>query len=314
MKSRKRARQVTTLFHKYTRARDLALQNGESTKAWDEKLEAIGGRQEYQKASQLSTSFHSTSKWVLGYLQRNGWLYGISTDSKEEEDSSHHDSNDTNQSAQKGKRKRAIRKETQLLEVGAINTELLDAAERPVDDNTGDNNDSKTAKKYRLNVRAIDLHSMHPNRIEEADFLKLPLNNNTQKQFDVIVCSMVLNCVTTPEARGEMLVRIYHFLRPGGLLFLTIPRLCLSQSPYTNRELFLELLGPTGVGLRLEETKESPKVAFFICKRPEADTRDPSDFDERWTKLKTLQKGKKYRNPFAVVLGQQIVHREDLDD
>jgi 25S rRNA (adenine2142-N1)-methyltransferase len=309
MKSRKRARQVTTLFHKYTSARDLALQRGETTKEWDEKLEELGGRQEYQKASQLSTSFHSTSKWVLGCLQRNGWLYGIPTDNKEAD----HSIPESNAAAQKSKRKRAIRRETQLLEIGAINAELLDAAERPVDD-TGDNDDSNATKRYRLNVRAIDLHSMYPDRIEETDFLTLPLNSNTQKQFDVIVCSMVLNCVTSPEARGEMLAMVYHFLRHGGLLFLTIPRLCLSQSPYTNREQFLELLGPTGVGFQLEKTKDSPKVAFFICRRPETGScaRDPSNFNERWTKLKTLQKGKKYRNSFAVVLNQQSVRRDDL--
>ncbi|CAB9521019.1 nucleolus protein [Seminavis robusta] len=287
MKSRKRARQVTTLFHKYTRERDLALQKGDPTKEWDEKLEDIGGREEYQKASQLSTTFHSTSKWVLGYLQRNGWLYGIRMD----------EGDDNPQT----KKKRKRRRDTKLLEIGAINTELLDAAERTMDD--------KTTKKYRLNVRAIDLHSMHPGRIEEADFLKLPLNTHTGKSCDVIVCSMVLNCVTTPEDRGEMLTRIHHLLRPGGILFLTIPRLCLSQSPYVTREQFLSLLGESGVGLVVKETKESPKVAFFLCKRPDttAEPRDPSSFDEQWTQLRKVQRGKKYRNQFAVVLDKHRV-------
>lgn len=307
MKSRKRARQVTTLFHKYTREKDEALlreggPNKEVVQELEGKIKAIGGREAYQQASQLSTSFHSTSKWVLGYLQRNGWLYGIpSAGTKVAKESEDHHS-----AKSKGK---IPRRPTKLLEVGAINTELLDASERTINvDGNGDNPDPQdtkiTTKKYRLKVRAIDLHSMHPGRIEEADFLKIPL---PEQRYDVIVNSMVLNCVTTPEDRGEMLTRLYQFLRPGGILFLTIPKLCLSQSPFINRNQFFALLGATGVGFAIEETKESPKVAFFICKRPETDDQETvlSKFDIRWTKLKRQRKEKKFRNQFAVVLNKE---------
>ncbi len=79
MKSRKRARHITTQFHKLTHERERAMQSGDKTTVsqLDEALHAMGGRSEYQRASQLSTSFHSTSKWVLGNLARKGWLYGI---------------------------------------------------------------------------------------------------------------------------------------------------------------------------------------------------------------------------------------------
>ena len=125
---------------------------------------------------------------------------------------------------------------------------------------------------------------------------------------------MVLNCVTTPEDRGEMLARIYHFLRQGGLVFLTIPKLCLTQSPYVNRDHFQRLLGSSGVGFEVEETKESPKVAFFLCKRPEStgEKRNPSTFHDRWTKQRQIQTGKKFRNQFSVVLKKESVLREDL--
>lgn len=288
---------MTTLFHKLTREKDLALlKNGPDTKKTvkelDEKIKAIGGRETYQQASQLSTSFHSTSKWVLGYLQRNGWLYGIPQEATDD------DKKPTNT------KKKRERRETRLLEVGAINTELVDASERTVDD-TGAGAGEPSKKKYRLQVRAIDLHSMHPGRIEEADFLKLPLDSE-QRKYDVIVNSMVLNCVTTPEDRGEMLTRLYQFLRPGGILFCTIPRLCLNQSPFLDRDQFLKMLGGTGVGLELVETKESPKVAFFICKRPNIEV-DPSAIkvDSRWTVLRRMRREKKYRNQFAVVLKKE---------
>ena len=179
MKSRKRARQVTTLFHKYTREKDLAVRKGADAtilKEWDDKIEAIGGRKTYQEASQLSTSFHSTSKWVLGYLQRKGWLYGIPIVGKDDPENSaavgsdETDPTHTNTSKKTTKqptsKKKRQRRDTRLLEIGAINTELLDASERTVED-VGSSSDKTTTsasqpegstKKYRLQVRAIDLH------------------------------------------------------------------------------------------------------------------------------------------------------------
>jgi 25S rRNA (adenine2142-N1)-methyltransferase len=270
MRSRKKARVVTTLFHKYTRDRELALQQGDSLKAKDceEKIAEIGGRQEYQRASQLSTSHHSTSKWVLGVLAKKGWLHGIATAEK------------------------ASRRQTRLLEVGAINTELLNAASE------------------RLSVRAIDLHSMHED-IEEADFLTLtPCHQDPNQRYDVVVCSMVINCVPTAEQRGTMLTRLFHLLRPGGLCFLTLPKLCLMQSPYTSLELFQSLLS-SGVGFECEETKKSPKVAFFILRRP-LNTLTKETLDPQWTVLQQINKGKKYRNKFAVVLNQNDINGQNL--
>jgi 25S rRNA (adenine2142-N1)-methyltransferase len=292
LKSRKKARKVTTLFHKYTRERDSAQEQGNAStvERLDRLIQDMGGRQEYQRASQVSTSFHSTSKWVLGVLSRNGWLHGIMPEVDTETDT------EPNMLAKTKKNKRP-RRTTLCLEVGAINTELLDAASCTVPDKE---TESKV-KKYRLHVRAIDIHSMHPG-IEEADFLKIPLE--TSHAYDCIVCSMVLNCVTTPEQRGNMLTRLYHFLRPGGLAFVTIPNLCLTLSPHIDRARFLALL--KAVGFEIVETKESPKVAFFICRRP-ASGSPPVELAPKWTKLVTIRRGKKYRNDFSIVLNKDSV-------
>ena len=124
------------------------------------------------------------------------------------------------------------------------------------------------SQKYRLDVRAIDLHSSHEG-IEEADFLTFPLcHTDPSQRYDAVVCSMVINCVPTPEKRGNMLAGLYHQLRPGGLCFLTLPKLCLTQSPYMTPDRFQSLLSAGGVGFEVEETKESPKVSFFILRRP----------------------------------------------
>jgi len=70
IKSRKKARVVTTLFHKYSQQRDEAVERGDTKAATelDRKIESMGGRKEYQRASQLNTSLHSTSRWVLSFL------------------------------------------------------------------------------------------------------------------------------------------------------------------------------------------------------------------------------------------------------
>jgi 25S rRNA (adenine2142-N1)-methyltransferase len=283
----------------------------EQVKQCDQQLEQMGGREEYQRASQLSTSFHSTSKWVLGNLARNGWLYGTTRTVLES------DNNDSPQSSSTKTRKRP-RRNTRLLEVGAINTELLDAAMETVAANTNTNDKQSTndnedededeeerVPKYKLDVRAIDIHSMDE-RIAEADFLSFPLLSQVpNERYDVIVCSMVLNCVTTPPHRGKMLARLYHHLRPGGLLFLTIPLFCISKSAFLTPALFREMLGVGGVGFELVETKESPRLAFFVCQRPQEDPTEP--LKQKWTKQTIRNKGKKFPNQFSVVLEEDEV-------
>ena len=296
MRSRKKARVVTTLFHKYTRDRELALQQGDMdrVKECDIKIEEMGGRQEYQRASQLSTAHHSTSKWVIGELKKSGWLYGIPEGMHE--------------TTKKTKRK-VPRRKTRLLEVGAINTELLNAAKEKETDIEGNG----TVSKYQLDVRSIDLQSSHDG-IEEADFLTFPLcHRDLDQRHDVVVCSMVINCVPTPEQRGTMLTRLFHQLRPGGLCFLTLPKLCLTQSPFMTPQRFQSLLSTAGVGFEVEETKESPKVSFFILRRP-LDVPQETSLNPQWTTMHQINKGKKYRNRFAVILSQEEVHGINLID
>ena len=66
-------------------------------------------------------------------------------------------------------------------------------------------------------VRAIDIKAQHP-RIEQVDFFDITPKGN----FDVVVASMVLNCVSSPLERGSMLALTRKHLTPGGHLFLMI--------------------------------------------------------------------------------------------
>jgi len=374
LRSRKRARQVTTKFHKFTQERDAAVArakaggchvgDGEGSsdqdadgeidlvnvndtndslsssqialidevKKWDEKICEIGGREEYQRASQMNTSLFSTSKWVMGILGRWGWLDGLPTkvssgngDSSVglEKDSSTTDNKKTENLKKKAKKEKVPRRDVKLLEVGAINTQLLDAAARTrvksnqqADDNqnrdlvTCNNNEkpssSHTQRVYLLDILAIDLRSTDP-RIKKMDFFELPLS--TKQPYDAIVNSMVINCVTTPAQRGRMLSLCYHQLRPGGVCFLTLPKLCLIQSKFMSLSYFEEIL-TKGVGFEILRgvARESPKISFFVLRRPEKeDERDEGKkkWNHKYMCMPHIRRGKKFRNTFAVTLDKE---------
>ena len=73
LRSLRVARQVTSEFHRLTRQLDAARKRGESTQELQQQLDALGGRQAYQEASQLTTARHRTSKWVFSRLTKHGF-------------------------------------------------------------------------------------------------------------------------------------------------------------------------------------------------------------------------------------------------
>jgi 25S rRNA (adenine2142-N1)-methyltransferase len=290
MKSRKRARKVTSLFHKLTRelAEAELEDDQEKIQTLQKQIEEMGGREEYQRASQLSTKFHSTSKWVLKVIREKGWLNGRTTRKIQ---------------TGLGQDKKSP---LQILEIGAINTELIDASKHTKRILVKDDNNKDTYQHdlvYNICVRAIDLNSMHSD-IEEQDFLKMPVLDE-MGTYDVIVCSMVLNCVPEARQRGTFLSLMYRQLKPGGLVFFTIPKLCLTQSKYTNEKLVDEIL-KDGVGFIIESKTDTPKVQFWVLKRGE-EGRKHLEWKDRWETKKLINHGKKYRNEFSIVLMQKEV-------
>ena len=360
LKSRKKARKVTSLFHKLTQQMDRAKAKND-VKAITRlvgEIDEMGGREEYQRASQLSTKFHSTSKWVLKVLGNKGWTNGIpaplidqdsngndndtDTDNHGHDNDHDHDHDHDNgvQENAKETKKNLINRTVQILEVGAINTELVDAAKRTKrvrkkkektsssststctssihrsSSNGSDEKDAMTLSPlsqqyqnvslYNINIRAIDLRSTFAD-IEEKDFLQMPVENETSGTYDVIVCSMVLNCVTTPEDRGLMLSLLYKQLRPGGLCFFTMPRLCINQSKFIDRKLFEELL-TDALGFEIDSQKETPKVAFWILKRPKDEAKKMVKWNKKWEATPIIHRAQKFRNLFGVSLKKDHVY------
>ena len=130
-----------------------------------------------------------------------------------------------------------------VLEVGAINTQLLNCP--------------------WMNVHAIDLQSRH-DRIHQCDFFTFA---TPRAEYDVLVSSMVINCVPDPLERGKMLRMYFEHVQPGGHVFLMLPLLCLTRSKHMQMQDFVHLLTQK-LTFRLIETKTSPKVAFFCLQRP----------------------------------------------
>ena len=88
-----------------------------------------------------------------------------------------------------------------VLEIGAINTHLLCTP--------------------WLTTDALDLNSRHP-RIQQIDFFKYPC---VPGRYDVVVSSMVINCIPTPHQRARLLLECRRHLRSDGFFFLMLPLL-----------------------------------------------------------------------------------------
>ena len=217
LKSRRIARQRTTKFHSLMHSHEAAQRAGDNATAHALSKKIESERKAYQHASIVSTAHHRTSRWVFQELER----------------------------LQRRPRKGCAA--LKALEVGAINTQLVDGAPW-------------------LDVDAIDIASRPP-RIRAIDFFELDLV--TPPMYDVLVLSMVINCVPAAEARGAMLRLCRAHLRIGGLFFVMLPLLCLCNSRYMTESLFVALLHRLGFVLRGH--KRTPKVAFFCAEAVDGD-------------------------------------------
>ncbi|EWC48261.1 hypothetical protein DRE_02365 [Drechslerella stenobrocha 248] len=178
----------------------------------------------------------------------------------------------------------------------------------------------------------MDLNSLHP-EILAQDFMTFPVPVSPQpgplaadslKQgeeeeeeeeggggYDIISCSLVLNYVPTPAARGEMLKRIARFANHSLLLqrhqrhrrrtptpavfpalFLVLPAPCVTNSRYLTEDHLQAIMA--ALGYELLRRKMSPKLAYYLWRYTGPGT------SETFKKVE-LQPGGK-RNNFAIVL------------
>jgi len=136
-----------------------------------------------------------------------------------------------------GKRPKSGEPPLETFEVGAVNTQLIQSP--------------------FLNVYAIDVKSRNSS-IKEVDFFDVPID----KQYDVLVLAMVLNCVETADKRGEMLLRCRLHMKEDGLFFLVLPTRCFPDG----KEKVFEDAIMRQLGFQLIEYEDTAKVCFFCFK------------------------------------------------
>ena len=244
VRSLKAARKITAKYHKIQN--ELTENNLTSTRRSDleNEMHELGGTDKYQKASKLATERFKTSRFVIRTLQDDLNLKPI-------------------------KETKSKYMKLTCLEVGAINTQLQLCP--------------------WLAVTAIDLNSQHP-QIQEEDFFN---HQSRWYYYDVIVCSMVVNCVPCSYKRFEMLVRLHMLLSKndtndndtnncsGGVLFLMLPKLCISE---VGEKHFNSLLQAIGF-IDCVKKDDTPKISFRVLKcNTDTTTCESDNVDEKCNK------------------------------
>ncbi|UNI16272.1 25S rRNA (adenine(2142)-N(1))-methyltransferase [Purpureocillium takamizusanense] len=162
------------------------------------------------------------------------------------------------------------RQRLRMLEVGALSTR------------------NACSRSGLFDMVRIDLNSQEKGIVEQ-DFMERPLPSSDADKFDVISLSLVLNFVPEAESRGQMLMRTLSFLRkqvmatqdqvPFPLLFLVLPRSCLSNSRYMTESRLEELM--SDLGYRRSQTKMTQKLAYSLWRNTQLLTPTEIAFTKR---------------------------------
>ena len=164
--------------------------------------------------------------------------------------------------------------------------------------------DNACSKSELFDVERIDLHSQHSD-IKEQVFMNRPIPGAAdldQEGFDIVSLSLVVNFVSNPTERGEMLRRVEAFLRPSvqeqagpfPALFLVLPVACVRNSRYL-AEGKLEAIMKS-LGYRKIKRKMSAKLVYYLWKHNKTSKDKSKPF-----KKQELRAGKS-RNNFAITL------------
>lgn len=199
--------------------------------------------------------------------------------------------------------------------------------------------DNACSRSPRFDIERIDLQSQHP-RIQTEDFMQRPLPSTTDKKFDIVSLSLVLNYVSTSKARGEMLRRVHKFLvqsrhpkatnyqninhHDGGVraypvfeaeaeegefsgpgIFLVLPAACVTNSRYLDERRLEDMMRQ--LGYARTRRKMSKKLVYyfwrFVVDGGDGDVKEDSEFEKapRLFRKKEIRSGAK-RNNFSIEL------------
>lgn len=149
-------------------------------------------------------------------------------------------------------------------------------------------------------VVKIDLNSQNP-QILQQDFMERPLPNGNDEKFNLISCSLVVNFVPSPTARGDMLKRITQFLKPPtpnnmSTLFLVLPLPCITNSRYFDNSTLIAIMQE--LGFKQICRYEAKKVVYWLF---DWQGQDQIKLTDKYRRKKNLYSGAN-RNNFCILL------------
>ena len=167
--------------------------------------------------------------------------------------------------------------------------------------------DNACSRSGLFEMQRIDLHSQHPD-IEQQDFMQMQFpkpENLCEQGYDLVSLSLVVNFISDPTQRGDMLKRVGSFLRPytGGrdelaecapALFLVLPAPCVTNSRYLDEERLESIM--ESVGYKRAKRKLSSKLVYYLWRY-----QPRNNGMARVFKKEQLRSGNS-RNNFAIVL------------
>lgn len=137
-----------------------------------------------------------------------------------------------------------------------------------------------------MDVTCIDLNSQSP-LVKKLDFFDLK-----DQKYDIVCLSLVINFISDPVRRGQMIIKTREHLNPGGLLYIVLPLACTENSRYLTHARFVEIC--QSLGYEMIVYKNSKKLCFYLFKLIQIKT--PTLFK------KTEINGGKKRNNFSITI------------
>ncbi|KAK1520093.1 nucleolus protein [Colletotrichum paranaense] len=255
--SRKETRTLINTHHTLQKKRQQALARNDEREAAAvaAEISALGGLEEYQRASlqgQRVDRGGDSSRVLLDWLRSADLQPLKSKDTRSE-----------------GKSEGGAHRRLRMLEVGALST------------------DNACSKSGFFEMTLIDLNSQRAGILQQ-DFMERPLPMDDSDRFDIISLSLVVNYVPDHSLRGEMLLRTLSFLRQPGddlsdaaralfpSLFLVLPRSCVDNSRYFSQDRLVEIM--TALGYVQLEGKATNKLVYSFWKRANAPSKPLPSF------------------------------------
>ncbi|OJD23383.1 hypothetical protein ACJ73_05266 [Blastomyces percursus] len=302
-------------LHK-ARARALAENNEALVHDLDRQIAALGGLESYQLASKKGQSKErggDSSKVLVDWLAPVLEKLNLQRRRKLQKQGGGGEEGYNGNSDTKIERREENlpRPQIRLLEVGALSTS------------------NACSRVGWLDVTRIDLHSQEKGILQQ-DFMERPLPTCEEEKFHIISLSLVLNYVSDPAGRGEMLKRTTAFLTLPLLqpftgtvgdvasgdvsdatpssstylpcLFLVLPAACVLNSRYFTEERLRAIMA--SLGYKMVQRKVTSKLIYYLWEYnvANATTTTAADAAAAVFKKEMLNPGGN-RNNFTVTLG-----------